>query len=252
MAIPSGFASYIDLQDPLCYPGSGLLIEDLASPSTVWNISSSGAVYSGTVGSLDLTTQSIEANTQLVPTGTGPITIAGWIKINAFSYGTSFNALAAVGSDSGGNNLRQIALYGGTPNTVGIACATNTSGAAVYSATEQPINTWCLVAIKKDTGTNTAQIITYLNGAVDSAGSYGGAVTTDIQYSGTNSYGAINSTKFGDSQFQISISQQWIYNSYLSDADILDLYNATEGRYFGPPPSTSNVGGRQFGQGFNG
>jgi hypothetical protein len=234
MPIPSGFASYIDLQDPLCYPGSGLIIEDLASPSTVWNISASGAVYDAVVGSLDLTTQSIEANTMLVPTGTGPISIVAWVKINAFSYGTSFNALAAVGSNSSGNNLRQVALYGSTPDTVGIACATNTTGAAVYSATEQPINQWCLVAIKKDTGTNTSQIITYLNGVVDSAGSYGTPATTDITYSGTNSYGAINSTKFGDSQFQISISQQWIYNSYLSNADVLDIYNATASRYAAP------------------
>jgi hypothetical protein len=236
MPIPAGFVSYIDLGDPLCYPGSGLLIEDLASPSCVWNISASGTTYDAIVGALSLTTQSIEANTLLVPTGTGPITICGWIKVNSYTYANVFNALAAVGSNSSGNSFRQYPLYGATANKVAVASATNVpTGAAVYAATEQDINEWCFVAIKKDTATNTAQIITYLNGVNDVAGTYGSAVTTDITYSGTFSYGAINSTKFSDSQNNMSISQQWIYSSFLSDADVLDLYNATASRY---APST--------------
>lgn len=232
MPIPSGFVSYIDLGDPLCYPGSGLIIEDLASPSCVWNISASGTTYDSVIGALSLTTQNIEANTLLVPTGTGPITICGWIKVNSYTYANVFNALAVVGSNSSGNSFRQYPLYGATPNKVAVASATNVpTGAAVYAATEQDINEWCFVAIKKDTATNTAQIITYLNGVNDVAGTYGSAVTTDITYSGTFSYGAINTTKFGDSQNNMSISQQWIYSSFLSDADILDLYNATKARY---------------------
>jgi hypothetical protein len=86
MPIPAGFVSHIDLLDPLCYPGSGLIIEDLESPSTVWNISASGTTYDGTIGALTLTTQSIEADTQLINTGTGAITIAGWVKYNLYFY----------------------------------------------------------------------------------------------------------------------------------------------------------------------
>jgi hypothetical protein len=236
MPIPAGFVSHIDLLDPLCYPGSGLIIEDLQSPSTVWDISASGTTYDGTIGALTLTTQSIEANTLLVPTGTAAITIAGWIKVNSYTYGSPFNALPAVGSSSGGNNFRQYPLYGGTPNAIAVASGTNTSGAAVYGASEQPINEWCFVVIKKDSATSTAQIITYLNGVNDVGGNYGGAVTTNITYSGTFSYGAINTTKFGDNQQNMSVSQFWMYNSFLSDADVLDLYNATVTRYFPPVP----------------
>lgn len=231
MPIPSGFASHIDLLDPLCYPGSGLIIEDLASPSTVWNISSSGAVYDPAIGSLTLSTQSIEANSSLVSTGTGAISIAGWIKVNSYTYGSPFNALPAVGSSGGGNNFRQYPLYGGTANAIAVASASNTSGAAVYGASEQPINQWCFVVITKAAGSNTAQIVTYLNGVNDVGGNYGTPVTTNITYSGTFSYGAINTTKFGDNQNAMSISQIWIYNSQLSAGDVADLYNATKGRY---------------------
>jgi hypothetical protein len=231
MPIPAGFVSYIDLGDPLCYPGSGLIIEDLASPSCVWNISASGTTYDSVIGALSLTTQFVEANTLLVPTGTGPITICGWIKVNSYTYANVFNALAAVGRNASGHNFRQYPLYGGTANAVAVASATNNSSGAVYGLSEQPINEWCFVAIKKNTGTTTNQIITYLNAVNDVGGSYGTNVTTDILYNGTHSFGAINSTIFGDNQNNMSISQQWIYSSYLSDSDILDLYNATKGRY---------------------
>jgi hypothetical protein len=254
MPIPAGFVSHIDLLDPLCYPGSGLIIEDLQSPSTVWNISASGTTYDGTIGALTLTTQSIEANTLLVPTGTAAITIAGWIKVNSYTYANVFNALPAVGSNASGNSFRQYPLYGGTANAVAVASATNVpTGGAVYGLSEQPINEWCFVVITKAAGSTTNQIITYLNGVNDVGGNYGTNVTTNITYSGTFSYGAINSTKFTDNQNNMSVSQFWIYNSQLSSGDVLDLYNATEGRYFGPPPPSSNgVGGRQFAQGFNG
>jgi len=235
MPIPSGFVSHIDLLDPLCYPGSGLIIEDLASPSTAWNISASGAVYDGTVGALSLTTQTIEANAQLINTGDGAITIAGWVNINQYSYGQSFACLPAVGRAVGGKQFKQLALYGSVPNAIGLGNCSNGSG-FVYGLAETPINTWVFVVIKKDTGQTTSQYKTYVNGLPNEAGFAGGNVTTSIEYTGTFSYGLINGTIFGDgaANFPMTVSQYWMYNSYLSDADVLDLYNATKGRYATP------------------
>jgi hypothetical protein len=237
MPIPAGFVSHIDLLDPLCYPGSGLIIEDLESPSTVWNISASGTTYDGTIGALTLTTQSIEANAQLINTGDGPITIAGWVKINQYSYGTSFNCLPAVGKALGGNQFKQIALYGSVPNAVGLGNCSNGSG-FVYGNVESPINTWVFVVVKKNTGQTTSQYKTYINGLPNEAGSAGANVTTSIAYDGTFSYGLINGTIFGEgaATFPMTVSQYWMYNSYLSDADVLDLYNATVTRYYPPAP----------------
>jgi hypothetical protein len=235
MPIPSGFVSHIDLLDPLCYPGSGLIIEDLASPSTVWNISASGTSYNSTVGAISLTTQSIEADTQLINTGDGPITIAGWVNINLYSYGTSFNCLPAVGKALGGNQFKQLALYGSVPNAVGLGNCSNGSG-FVYGNVESPINTWVFVVVKKNTGQTTSQYKTYINGVPNEAGYAGSNVTTSIAYNGTFSYGLINGTIFGDgaSALPMTVSQYWMYNSYLSDADVLDLYNATKNRYATP------------------
>jgi hypothetical protein len=235
MPIPTGFVSHIDLLDPLCYPGSGLIIEDLASPSTVWNISASGTTYNGTFGALSLTTQTIEANAQLINTGDGAITIAGWVNINQYSYGQSFACLPAVGRAVGGKQFKQLALYGSVPNAIGLGNCSNGSG-FVYGLAETPINTWVFVVVKKDAGQTTSQYKTYVNGLPNEAGFAGGNVTTSIEYTGTFSYGLINGTIFGDgaSTFPMTVSQYWMYNSYLSDADVLDLYNATKGRYVTP------------------
>jgi hypothetical protein len=229
-----------------------LIINDLTSPSTVWDISASGTTYDGTIGALSLTTQFIEADTQIIDTGNGPATIAGWVNINQYTGGANFNCLPAVGTNTNGQHFRQFPLYGATVNAIKLGNVSNVlSGTGyVYGNTESPINTWVLVVIKKKLNEQTTSFRPYINNFSDFNQAGGFSYDGDISYTGTNSFGLINGTKFGGTSFPISVSQFWMYNSELSNADILDLYNTTRSRYIPLPAVTGLSNGRRFGQGF--
>lgn len=257
MPIPSGnLVSRIDLLNASCYPGTGTTISDLVTPAAKWNINGS-FTYDGSVGSITWgQTSTIELNTQLAATGNIARTMAMWIKWPQdapITPGQGVNPFLQIGGDT---NYTGLALVMASNTEIGgrfpIALTGDSYNSIVTAVAFSPAWTFVCFTVP------AAQILSngglYLNGTlVGTPLSYNTPGDGPIINYSSGQYGIYNHdmSPYGGQQIG-TVSQHWIYDRALSGSEVTDLYNATVDRYYPPPVYQGNVGGRQFGQGFNG
>lgn len=238
--LPVPFLKY-DFQDPACYSGSGTTINDLAGTNTELFVDN-GNWVSGTLNYWDLQGTTILENTNPPSELTSNVfTVNCWYYPD-FTNPGFFASVWGIGL----NNPNQMPILS-TQQTGSL----NIQWSYGYNAVSYtPTLDWHLFTFVSD-GTNT---ILYVDGVLEGSvigvgtiGVIGGYTRLRIGSSNTSG-GAAQEPAYGKVGY-------WDYHTVaLTAGEVLDLYDATKTPYISPPPppAPSNVGGRQFAQGFNG
>jgi hypothetical protein len=230
-----------DFQDPACYSGSGTVINDLAGTNTQLSVYT-GNWVSGTLNYWDLQGTTILENTN------PPATLLNNVfTVNCWYYPDFTNpGFYASVWGIGLNNANQMPIL--STQQTGSFNIQWSYGYNLVSYT--PTLDWHLVTFVSD-GTNTILYVDgVLEGSVIGVGTIGNiAGVTRLRIGCSNSSG-------GDAvEPAYGKVGYWDYHTVaLTAGEVSDLYDATKTPYISPPPppTPSNVGGRQFAQGFNG
>ncbi len=235
---PTQFLKY-DFQDPACYSGSGTTINDLAGTNTELFVDN-GNWVSGTVNYWDLQGDTILENTN-PPTelNSNIFTVNCWYYPD-FTNPSTYASVWGIGL----NNPNQMPIL--STQSTGSFNIQWSYGYNLVSYT--PTIDWHLVTFVSD-GTDTILYIDgVLEGSVNGVGTIGtiGGVTRLRLGCSNSSGGSAQEPAYGRIGY-------WDYHTVaLTAGEISALYDATKTPYITPPPSPSIVGGRSFGQGFNG
>jgi hypothetical protein len=219
------------------YPGVGTTITDLQGANTNLTVGN-GHWVSGTPNYFDL-----QGDTNLFNTSPG-----GSFSSTTFTVNCWYNPLytnpgtyASVWSLGIDGNPTSPVLSTNSDGTLNIQWS---FGYGLVGTTVS--NGWHLISFVSNGSTTTLYVDGISIGSVaSSSGSVASPYTIRLG-SGSNSSNNPWLYAYGKIGY-------WSYFDVALDAaDILAIYNATSGSYAPPPPLTSNVGGRQFAQGFNG
>jgi hypothetical protein len=266
MAIPPGSLQLeLDAGNLTSYSGSGTAWNDLTANNfdytmvnPIWSASEGGYFTFVSPG------DGVPPNNYGFKTALGPLTTAqynitmqAWIRVPAgvppgsLPDGITIFTNGNEGFGYGYYMSIQWAYYAFTGRMPGI----NIPAIGGYFATDAgdafPSDTWTLLTIAWD---NTDLKI-YYNGTLMetfsgiSMGPYPPSASAQL-YIGTN-----NASPPYPKAFNGDIAVIRFYDAALSQPDILNQYNTEVGRFTPTPPPTpyiGQVGGRQFGQGFNG
>ncbi len=236
--LPVPFLKY-DFQDPACYSGSGTTINDLAGTNTELFVDN-GNWVSGTLKYWDLQGNTVLENTN-PPTelNSNIFTVNCWYYPN-FTNPATYASVWGIGL----NNPNQMPIL--STQSTGSFNIQWSYGYNLVSYT--PTIDWHLVTFVSD-GTDT---ILYIDGVFE--GSVNGVGTI-------GTIAGITRLRLGCSNTAGGTAQEpaygrigyWDYHTAaLTAGEISALYDATKTPYITPPPYAGNVGGRSFGQGFNG
>lgn len=218
--VTSGLILHYDAGNSVSYPGSGAVIGDL-SPSVNYGILANGVTYNTNFGGtliFDGVIQYIQPQTR--PTLTNQMTIEIWCNLDTFSG----NIKWLVGVD-----LSYRILYDGGLIQFVVQTTNNgwyTSNTFVTASTTNHINNNCqIVAVY-----NGSRLKLYVNGILKSTttGNISGNLTSN-----TNPY-LIMKNGIGTAGIDYGkgkIYQNRLYNIALSDADILNNFNANKSKF---------------------
>ena len=222
--VTDGLLSCWDAANRRSYPGTGTTWTDLVNGNngTLENMdtggfdSKNGGVieFDGTNESVDLGTLATSSSLQM--TG-GPLSMCTWMYENSAAGSNSYPYIISKGSTDGANGYSIIADF---------------QGAIQVAANSQ----WCRTA----TGIYSDDGWIYVVGTIDTDGNMRAYVNgvyhaNARNYTGTPPSAVVNMRigARGDSSsyFGGSIAHVAIYNAVLTDAEILQNYNATKGRF---------------------
>jgi hypothetical protein len=241
---PENLVASFDFSDPACYPGTGNTIFDLSN--TGLDLPIVNATYGGTGQS-----KYFEFNGSNAHIGKNGVTGLGntfsvsmWSKYPAaatsqmfqFSAGT-YDASQGAGPMNGVNS----------PSTGFVDFSFNDGiGATNFASTSDEWHNYTFTAdgttVKAYLDGTLAGSVAQGVGSWDNGGLYLGVpITTGGNF-------------FPGYYFNGQIATFDVYNEALNSGAVTDIYDNTENRFLpAPPPApASNVGGRQFAQGFNG
>ena len=236
-----------DFSDPICYPGTGNTVFDLSGSSV--NATITGATFAGTGQSKYFSFDGIDniiVSDAYDQSSKTVFTYNVWTQFTSTDLGyITITGAGALGPSGGGSPV--IAVNEIAPN--GEYRFNFGNGIAAMTA-PGTINTWQMLTVTAD-GTT---VKFYINGTqVDSAVQGTGVIDSGPQESRLGGYGVGYTPGPASGYYDGNIAIYEYYDTALSAGDITTIYNDTETRFFPPaPPAPSNVGGRQFAQGFNG
>jgi hypothetical protein len=240
MAIPPN-PNYIDydFSDPLCYPGSGPTVFDLSVNGYDANIVA-GATF---VSDGQKSYFQFNGGSDAISTGTNSTAGLSDFTLNVWCYpenDSGENIVCSIGNDGGGT----IPFIDYSLFTSGKFLISNGFGVGtVESSILTPINNWYMVTYTK--------IGSFLKIYID--GVLAGSTTGTVAISASTQFRLAAYATGVAPHFVGRIGIASIYGSGLTGSQVTDVYTSTVGRFYPSPPSTpSNVGGRQFAQGFNG
>jgi hypothetical protein len=233
--VKDGLVLYVDAGSPNSYPliNSSTTWKDISGNRTNGTLTNGPTFNSSNGGSIvfDGVDDIIECG-DVLDLGTNSMTITQWVKINSFSVSQTFlsKALAA------GQVCRfSVGINFAAPINRLIAFMFGDSGSDVYpyGSTSLPTNTWFMAAYVFD---RTSSIKIYYNGVLETLN---GAATIS-QWSSVNfqspnpfrigSYTSSNNTGIlSPINGNIAITQ--VYHRVLSQAEILQNFNATRARF---------------------
>ncbi len=264
MAIPPGSLQLeLDAGNVSSYSGSGTAWNDLTfnnfdytMVNPIWSASEGGYFTFVSPGDGPAPTNyGFKTTLGPITTAQTDITMQAWIRVPAQPGGTIDGITIFTNGNEGpgyGYYLDiQWAYYAFTGRMPGMGIPTTAGYFATDAGDAFPTDTWTLFTITVD---STPDMKIYYNGTLIetfSSVSMGNAPTASAQlYIGTN-----NASPPYPKAFNGDMAVIRFYDAALSQPDILNQYNTEVGRFTPTPPPTPYVGlvgGRQFGQGFNG
>lgn len=221
--ISSGLRLYVDASNPASYSGSGSTWYDLSGNGYNGTLSGSTAYNSANGGYIAL-----QSNTGYIDFG---LSSAG-SSTSAFTWGCWFQTPIigttipmGRGNDTTGGfpngwNLATVAVSGGFNASMVTSVPSIAQTNAVYS-TAYSTNTWYYHISVWNPTAGTLKV--YINGVLRATANTSGTV---LRSSGTGWNTTLNSTKYN-----CNLGSMIVYNTALSDADVLQNFNSTKSRF---------------------
>jgi hypothetical protein len=235
MAIPSGAIALYDYLDPVCYPGSGLTINDkVVSGFALTCDSTTAATYNSTFGTFSLGVGNpvgapnyfIRSTTgNYINTGQTDFTINAWFNITSFSAKPPYTFIWLNGNRQGAYEGYGLNILGGS-NAINI---TIPGIADIGTGFVPALNTWYLASLVVGSSNNYTL---YINGSSVNTGTFNTPIahTASSQFAIGYPASSLNDEVFNGVSAYISA-----YDSVLTAGQILDIYNATKDRYLPTP-----------------
>jgi hypothetical protein len=218
--VRSGLVLALDAADRNSYPGSGTTWRDLSGNNNNGTLTNGPTYNSANGGSIVF-----DGSDDLVNCGNGSsLAITGDISICMWVYITSFSGYNGLVGKTSANSLP--GSYDSYTNAGGgIVSFLRGNGdfafSTVSSTNPLTINTWQHIGMTM-TGTTVAH---YLNGNANG----GGTLSTTVGDNGSSVYIGNRGDNFTDMNGRIASTQ--IYNRALSQAEVLQNYNAVKSRF---------------------
>ena len=216
LATVSSFALVADYRYDEC---SGTTIENHAGSELKGQLSSTGATLTADESTLSLTgtgSMSVEHNSKLDLVKS--MTISLWVKQSKRGQ----QALITRGEGEGSNRkFAANAEYFLSVNSTGKIRYKHNGVSGTYSDSAIPLNTWTHVVVTRDY--TNKQVKIYINGALDSTYSYS---TNPVSSNSEKLLVGKCSGCNGTSEFRGQLDEIKIYNNNLSNAKIVELFEA--------------------------
>ena len=215
--VQDGLVLNLDASNTLSYPGSGTTWFDLTSNNNDGTLINGPTFDPANGGSIVFDGLNDYVNLTNISIGTNPFTINIWFKINQNQ--TTNNALISVAASGTANNF-QLSFINDTQllffyKGIGVENAFNL-------VTSFALNTWYNVCITKDSNNN---IRSYVNASQTATVNY----VANYNFSEIIRLG-INRSETNYYNGNISLVQIYVNNG-LSDAQVLQNYNALKNRF---------------------
>ena len=222
-----------DLSDVNSYPGTGNTLFDLSEYDnnlTLVNSPSFSSVGQSSFLTFDSASDQYGNRGAITGISTTPFTFNLWYvpteydntEGNLYTYGLNANQFYAKQELDSGNKMQ-----------IG-------SAQGYIEPTRPPLYNWANLIVTVD----ASNLLTaYINGS-----SVGTTTMTGFSIAATPNFLLPSTNGFAD----IKLGLFEAYNVAFGSTEVADLYNATVSRFPQPSPYVGSVGGRQFGQGFNG
>lgn len=218
----SNLKLHLDASDPNSYSGAGTTWYDLSSSGNDVQMNNSGSISWVNTGATYFSTGSNgwfsnPSGTDL-PTGNSPYTLITWVQLGSSWSSNGFMSIGPFGIGNQSNAFRA-----GTTNQF-INYWWGNDLAVVGSVS--PTTSWFNAVAKFDGTTRSILVNGVLIGSDTPGGSHN-VTTSALQIAKTYSNEYLNG----------NIGEVLIYDTALSDSDILQYYNDTKSRYEGPATS---------------
>jgi hypothetical protein len=219
--VTNGLVLDLDAAKRDSYPGTGTTWRDIAGGIITGSLTNGPTYSTSGAGSIvfDGVDDIVSFSSLRAYGGTDPHNYTAWIK---FNDGSSYKWILNNGAGSNGTSL---IIYGSK-----LGFFYNGGAAVVQANTTLSTGTWYHLSVSY-LGETTVKM--YVNGALDATKntlSPTAGVGTST-WSATNQNPRLGAWFNGSFPFNGSIATTQIYNRALSDAEVLQNYNATKGRY---------------------
>ena len=219
--VTNGLILDLDAAKRDSYPGSGTAWNDISGFQNNGTLTNGPTYSTSGAGSIvfDGVDDIVNFSSLRAYGGTDPHNYTAWIK---FNDGSSYKWILNNGAGSNGTSL---IIYGSK-----LGFFYNGGAAVVQANTTLSTGTWYHLSVSY-LGETTVKM--YVNGALDATKntlSPTAGVGTST-WSATNQNPRLGAWFNGSFPFNGSIATTQIYNRALSDAEVLQNYNATKGRY---------------------
>jgi hypothetical protein len=221
--ISSGLRIYVDASNPASYSGSGSTWYDLSGNGYNGTLSGSTAYNSANGGyiALQSNTGYIDFGLSSAESSSSPYTFGVWLQVPII--GTTVPMCRGndtTGSFPAGWNLATVVVSGGFNASIVTSVPSIAQTNAVYS-TAYSTNTWYYHISVWNPSAGTLKV--YINGILRATQNTSGTV---LRNSGTGWNTTTASTKY-----DCSLGSMIVYNTVLSDAEILQNFNSTKTRF---------------------
>lgn len=217
--LPSGMVLYLDAADPLSYGGTGNTWTDLSAISNSATLISN-PVFTSSPASFTFASN-VYATTSKSNIALGAVTFIAWVnpsQIQGGYTGIIFNRAGYGGSTVGATGMD---LY--TSNSVGYHWNNNVATYNWNSNLYVPNNVWSMIAVSISTNTATAYLCN-ASGSASASNSF-----THTYMNGFNFYIAVDPADFVNRTFRGKIAKCMVFNTALSQSDIISIYNTQKG-----------------------
>jgi hypothetical protein len=219
--ITSGLVLYVDASNAASYPGTGTTWYDLSPNGYNGTLSGNATYNSGNGGyiSLQSNTGYIDFGLSSAGSSTSAYTWGGWFNVPSFTNIPMARGNDMTGGFPNGWNLATVFLS----NAFNASIVTSVPGIAQTNASyssSPSSNIWYNHIAVWNPGVS---LKVYINGVLRATTN---TSNTNLRSSGTGWNSSNSSTKYN-----ASYGSMVVYNTVLSDADILQNYNVTKTRF---------------------